>query len=176
MILNRTTIFGFIVADLLVMFFALSTLWDRVQVAQAQMIPSAVAAASRQPVDVPQTPVTSDPLSDAEMNAPLTQVAPSPANSVDASAQPASAVPTRRIRFTYRNSKSKHVEIIGDFNKWQPQSLSKGKNFEWYATFPLRPGEYTYNFIVDGKVIRDPNNPRTASEGRSLLTVKPLTE
>ncbi len=79
----------------------------------------------------------------------------------------------RNILFSYRNSKPSQVKIIGSFNDWVPQPMKKGKNHTWTIPVPLAPGDYTYNFLVDGKVIRDPNNPRTANEGRSFLTVKP---
>ncbi|MCB4757362.1 MAG: glycogen-binding domain-containing protein [Elusimicrobia bacterium] len=81
----------------------------------------------------------------------------------------------RRILFTYRNSKPKGVEIVGSFNNWKPLRMKKGANYIWSTMIPLEPGDYTYNYLVDGKVVRDPNNPRTAPEGRSLITVKDTT-
>jgi 1,4-alpha-glucan branching enzyme len=76
--------------------------------------------------------------------------------------------------FSFRHSKPSRVEIVGSFNNWEPVPLVKGENHTWSVSLSLTPGEYTYNFVADGKVIRDPNNPRTAPEGRSLLVVKPL--
>lgn len=185
MIIDRKTLLAVLLADFFVMFGAVFIMWDRVELARARLpnIPLRETV-SQLPEAQPETTQALDPqsqMSAATTESPLTPVIPTADTATDATttpaaAEPASYAPTRRIRFSYRNSKPLRVEIIGDFNKWQPQAMTRGKNFEWYATFPLRPGEYTYNFIVDGKVIRDPNNPRTASEGRSLLTVKPLTE
>jgi hypothetical protein len=49
---------------------------------------------------------------------------------------------------------------------------------QWALTVPLEPGEYAYNFVVDGRPIRDPNNPKVCDIGRgfknSLLKVKHL--
>ncbi len=81
---------------------------------------------------------------------------------------------TRNIRFTFRDSRPAKVELVGNFNNWTPEAMTKGDNFVWDVSVPLKPGEYTYNFLVDGKPSRDPNNPRTAPEGRSLLVVKNL--
>ena len=71
-----------------------------------------------------------------------------------------------------------HVSVAGTFNKWKADAnvLTKQENGIWTISIPLKPGEYTYNFMVDSKPIRDPNNRRTASEGRSLLVVEPLPE
>ena len=80
---------------------------------------------------------------------------------------------THNIRFTLRDSRPSKVELVGSFNNWTPEPLSKGNNYVWEIAVPLKPGEYTYNFLVDGRPSRDPNNPRTAPEGRSLLVVKP---
>jgi hypothetical protein len=82
----------------------------------------------------------------------------------------------RNILFSYRDSRPARVEIIGSFNDWEPQRMTKGANHTWTLGVRLKPGDHTYNFLVDGKAIRDPNNPRTAPEGRSLLTVKPLND
>lgn len=83
----------------------------------------------------------------------------------------------RHIGFAYRNSKVKKVEIIGDFNDWNPASMKKGANHTWSVTVDIVPGEYAYNFVVDGKPVRDPNNPKICNVGRgfpnSFLKVKP---
>jgi hypothetical protein len=93
-------------------------------------------------------------------------------------AAPAAPAPTplpgpRNIRFAYRDSRPSRVDLVGSFNNWTPVPLAKGENFIWSITLPLPPGEHTYNFLIDGKPVRDPNNPRTAAEGRSLLVVLP---
>jgi plastocyanin len=82
------------------------------------------------------------------------------------------AEPGRKILFTLRDSRPSRVEITGSFNNWTPAPFVKGENHVWEITLTLIPGEYAYNFLVDGKAIRDPNNPRTAPEGRSLRVVK----
>jgi len=85
----------------------------------------------------------------------------------------------RNVAFTFRHSKVKKVEIIGDFNDWIPQSLVKGKDSKWAISLKLRPGEYAYNYVVDGKPIKDPNNQKVCDAGRgfvnSYLKVKPAS-
>ncbi|MBN1622140.1 MAG: hypothetical protein JW871_06075 [Endomicrobiales bacterium] len=82
----------------------------------------------------------------------------------------------RNLRFTFRHSQAKKVEIIGDFNDWIPQSMEKGKNHLWKIDLSISPGEYAYNFVIDGRPIRDPNNPKVCNVGRgfpnSFLQVK----
>ncbi len=182
MILDRKTLLAVIFADIFIMLGATFILWDRVELAQAHLPNLPVAAVPMQNPAASAAMQATQPALQSEVPSmgesafdPSGLPAESPA-SLAASVPEPPPMATRRIRFSYRNSIPSRVEIIGDFNKWQPQPMTRGKNFEWYVAIPLRPGEYTYNFIVDGKVIRDPNNPRTASEGRSLLNVKPLTE
>lgn len=87
-------------------------------------------------------------------------------------------VKKRNIGFQYRNSNAKKVEIIGDFTDWEPRPLLKGDNHTWKIAIQITPGEYAYNFIVNGKPIIDPNNLKTCDVGRgfqnSFLRVKPL--
>lgn len=86
----------------------------------------------------------------------------------------------RNIRFTYKNSRVKKVQIMGDFNTWIPQFMVKSGSNTWSITIPIEQGDYAYNFVVDGKPVRDPNNTKTCNAGRgftnSLLKVKPLNE
>jgi len=64
----------------------------------------------------------------------------------------------RNILFQYRSSKAKSVSIIGEFNNWIPQPLQKKDKNLWYITLKIKPGKYAYNYLVDGKIILDPNN------------------
>jgi 1,4-alpha-glucan branching enzyme len=86
----------------------------------------------------------------------------------------------RRIGFTYFNSKCKKVELIGDFNKWVPEPMEQINEKQWAIAVAIAPGDYGYNFIVDGRPIKDPNNPKVCDVGRgfpnSLLKVKSLKE
>lgn len=53
-----------------------------------------------------------------------------------------------------------HVAVAGTFNKWKVAAnvLTKQKNGVWTINIPLKPGEYNYMFIVDGKAwVTDPN-------------------
>lgn len=83
----------------------------------------------------------------------------------------------RTVLFQYCDSVPQRVSIIGDFNQWSPQLLKKGEAHLWTITMELLPGSYAYNFIVDGQVIRDPNNKKTKQANQkipsSLLVVQP---
>ena len=46
--------------------------------------------------------------------------------------------------------------------------MKKDKNSNWSITVPLKVGEYAYNFIVDGKLIRDPSNRKTKKTNQKI--------
>jgi len=53
-----------------------------------------------------------------------------------------------------------HVAVAGTFNKWKVAEnvLTKQENGVWTINIPLKPGEYNYMFVVDGKAwVTDPN-------------------
>lgn len=59
-------------------------------------------------------------------------------------------------------SDSKEIAIAGTFNYWAPNSdfLEKNED-EWVAVLEMEPGKHAYKFVVDGRWILDPNNPKT---------------
>ncbi|MBA3530715.1 MAG: isoamylase early set domain-containing protein, partial [Ardenticatenales bacterium] len=43
------------------------------------------------------------------------------------------------------------VEVLGDFNNWQPEPMQKFKNGKHKLTVDLEPGtEYHFRYLVDG--------------------------
>lgn len=44
-----------------------------------------------------------------------------------------------------------HVEVAGDWNKWNPAAATRAANGVWYADVALTPGTYRYGFRVDGR-------------------------
>lgn len=74
------------------------------------------------------------------------------------------------------------VAVVGDFNDWDsgatPLVKVAGQGV-WTVEVPLRPGRYSYAFLVDGqRWIADPAAPRAVGDdfGRpsSVVTVRPL--
>lgn len=64
-------------------------------------------------------------------------------------ASPGSGVET--VRLTFAAPAAKRVAVAGDFNKWRTDShLMTRENGMWTIELPLKPGAYTYMFIVDG--------------------------
>ncbi|MFH1459842.1 MAG: AAA family ATPase [Candidatus Omnitrophota bacterium] len=73
----------------------------------------------------------------------------------------------KETKFFVYAPEAKSVEIAGDFNNWVAQNQSKLENEEkgvWSRVYKLNPGKYQYKFIVDGKWIVDPNNPKRVSD------------
>lgn len=64
----------------------------------------------------------------------------------------------RKPKFVYFSSKAKKVALIGDFNNWTPMSMKKVSSSKWELVIEIPEGRYLYNFLVDGKVVLDPNN------------------
>ncbi|MBG6131821.1 hypothetical protein IWQ47_003437 [Aquimarina sp. EL_43] len=59
----------------------------------------------------------------------------------------------------YENAKK--IVLSGSFNKWNEDLFTMTKTEDcWELTLKIKPGEYQYKFIVDGKWIVDPNNPK----------------
>lgn len=64
----------------------------------------------------------------------------------------------------FENAQS--VNLAGDFNYWSRRSIKMTKgNSEWIVEYELEPGRYDYKFVVDGKWITDPANPKTEGTG-----------
>jgi hypothetical protein len=73
---------------------------------------------------------------------------------------------------------AKKVILAGSFNNWSEQQLSMQPIAEgWSIPFGLRPGNYQYKFIVDGKWITDPDNALTVANDNgdlnSIIIIKP---
>jgi 1,4-alpha-glucan branching enzyme len=63
---------------------------------------------------------------------------------------PSENVVTVRLRF--RAPEARSVAVAGDFNKWRTNADEmKKSDGEWSIDLKLKPGEYSYSFIVDGK-------------------------
>jgi Glycogen recognition site of AMP-activated protein kinase/Carbohydrate-binding module 48 (Isoamylase N-terminal domain) len=56
---------------------------------------------------------------------------------------------------------AKEVIVTGSFNSWDEKALTMRRtDNRWERRLSLRSGEYEYKFIVDGKWMHDPANPR----------------
>jgi len=74
-----------------------------------------------------------------------------------------------RTRFTHRAPSESTVSLVGDFNRWDPFITPMPES-------PVYPGIYSvilalpdgarhYRYVLNGKEIIDPQNPRTARNG-----------
>lgn len=75
----------------------------------------------------------------------------------------------KKYLFTYKPAgKLKVVNLFGQFNSWNRQSLPmKDNNGDgvYEISIPLDPGRYEYKFYVDGKELIDPANPVKVPNG-----------
>jgi hypothetical protein len=166
--MNHKNILSVILLDLVVMVLALGLIISRYSslMNMALMPVHAEAAGSNSSVSEPQRGAGT-----AAPAPPPQQEFDSAISSTD---QPADA--PRNIGFSYRSSKARKIDVIGDFNGWIPNPMARGNDFKWSVSILIAPGEYAYNFVVDGKPIRDPYNMKSCDVGRgfpnSLLKVK----
>ncbi len=82
---------------------------------------------------------------------------------------PVKLIRTKKYLFTYKPvSGEKQVNLFGQFNSWDRQSLPM-KDLDVDGTLeveiPLDPGRYEYKFFIDGKEVVDPANPVKVSNG-----------
>ena len=108
------------------------------------------------------------------------------AQSPAASAKPLTAkkltlpAPSLKGNVTFRlkgHPNARIVAVAGSFNEWnQSQVLCGKESDEWVCRLDLKPGRYTYKFIIDGDWILDPANPDSEDDDRghtnSVLIVK----
>lgn len=66
------------------------------------------------------------------------------------------------VVFTIKNEDIDSIQIVGDFNNWNPTDHDRFLRDEkgvWSKNLHLNPGLYQYKLIIDGQWVPDPNNP-----------------
>ena len=71
------------------------------------------------------------------------------------------------VRLTFYSPKAQRVAVAGDFNKWKTDAHEmKGTDGMWSIDLKLKPGVYTYSFVVDGKTwVPDPGAESYVDDG-----------
>ena len=88
------------------------------------------------------------------------------------------ATTAKRIEFKVSAPSASWVGVAGDFNSWDPASLTakKDRKGTWKATASMPCGTYEYKFVIDGNWIADPKSSRrstnTFGSENSVLVVK----
>ncbi len=80
---------------------------------------------------------------------------------------PVSAGQEVTVRLTFHAPRARSVAVVGEFNKWKtdadPMARTDGA---WNITLKLKPGVYSYSFIVDGKTwVADPGAQTYEEDG-----------
>ncbi len=64
-----------------------------------------------------------------------------------------------KIQFDANGKKYSKVQIAGDINGWNPKATNLTNNNDiWQTELSLNPGKYSYQIVLDGKWMLDPNN------------------
>jgi anti-sigma-K factor RskA len=72
------------------------------------------------------------------------------------------------VRMNFYAPQARQVSVAGDFNKWQTDALpmSRQDGGVWTIDVTLKPGVYTYMFVVDGKAwVTDPDAETYQDDG-----------
>lgn len=81
------------------------------------------------------------------------------------------------VNFYCAAPKAGSVNLVGDFNGWDPSSLPMERRLDgwWFLQVPLTHGHHLYRFLVDGKPTLDPQSAGVAhndiNEEVSVLAV-----
>jgi 1,4-alpha-glucan branching enzyme len=64
----------------------------------------------------------------------------------------------KRVDFTIHAPGAQQVCVAGTFNEWDisARPLRRGKGDQWRTWMSLPPGDYEYQFVVDGRWREDP--------------------
>lgn len=188
--MTRKNLTSLIILDIIVMALAIGLMAYRYQAlssvplsAMTQNVKPAVQAEALKPLPEEPSIAEDEMTGEEEARAVIAEVTKpvirTKASKAAAAKAKAAAKNARNICFTYKNSTAKKVEIIGDFTDWIPKKMTKGAASTWKITLALAPGDYSYNFVVNGRPKRDPNNPKVSNAGRgfanSFLKVSPLS-
>lgn len=89
---------------------------------------------------------------------------------------PETAPEEQMRRFVIYVPDAGQVAIAGSFNGWQPMEMQRTDGGYWQTLLPLKNGEYTYSYIIDGvRQMPDPTSPARQDDGfggeNSLITV-----
>jgi hypothetical protein len=71
------------------------------------------------------------------------------------------------VRFSLVAPSAASVTLVGDFNGWNPTALPMRRSVNgdtWEVEIGLAPGRYTYAFVVDGHLARDPSAAESAHD------------
>lgn len=83
------------------------------------------------------------------------------------------------VTLEYRSSTAKSVEVTAEFTEWKRKPMTQNTRGHWTFQTKLVPGEYLYNFVVDGHSVMDPTNKKIRHYGdnkSNVLVVKPVLE
>jgi serine/threonine protein kinase len=75
--------------------------------------------------------------------------------------------------FSVKAPNASSVFLRGDFNSWSATAtpMKKDASGVWKVTVPLKTGRHAYKFLVDGKMILDPDNPLIVTNGNFVDSI-----
>jgi 1,4-alpha-glucan branching enzyme len=77
----------------------------------------------------------------------------------------------KSVTVRYHNATAKNVKLTAEFTDWKPRPMRHDAKDEWSFRMKLPPGEYLYNFLVDGSTLLDPMNPKARQYGDNKASV-----
>ena len=71
----------------------------------------------------------------------------------------------RPVTLVYRDPDAREVAVAGTFNGWSGAEMRPVGDGVFQAVLVLPPGQYEYQFVVDGSWTTDPLQPRQRADG-----------
>lgn len=80
----------------------------------------------------------------------------------------------RFVKFTLDSPRASKVLVVGDFDNWQAEAMSRSsdKKGRWEILLPLPPGRYQYSFQVDGTWTPDPDSRESGQKGDLRTSIR----
>ena len=93
---------------------------------------------------------------------------PAPGPELAARTGDAPPAPKVTVTFVFRAPEAGSVAVVGSFNDWDPSrgSMARGSDGSWTVRVELAPGQYEYQFVVDGSTfVPDPRAIEQRDDG-----------
>jgi ABC-type glycerol-3-phosphate transport system permease component len=66
--------------------------------------------------------------------------------------------PSNQVTFQYYSPSAQNISLRAEFNEWRDVELANDRGLFWVNFYDIPPGQYQYEFIVDGEVKGEPSN------------------
>lgn len=55
------------------------------------------------------------------------------------------------VTFYFKSDNANRVELVGEWNNWQPEEMKRKKDGTFWLSKKLKKGSYRFKYLVDGQ-------------------------